>query len=82
MNDTNQKSTSQNIETLANVGLPGTSGFVGEFLILMGAFKKNVFVAIIASLGVILAAAYMLWMYKRVIFGKLENNELKKLSQL
>ena len=58
------------IFTLGAVGLPGTSGFVGEFLILMGAFKVNVLVATIASLGVILAAAYMLWLYKRVIFGK------------
>ena len=54
--------------TLAALGLPGTSGFVGEFLILMGAFKVNILVATIASLGVILAAAYMLWLYKRVIF--------------
>tara|TARA_B100001029_G_scaffold160401_1_gene148394 strand:+ start:1153 stop:2646 length:1494 start_codon:yes stop_codon:yes gene_type:complete len=68
--------------TLAAVGLPGTSGFVGEFLILMGAFKKNVFVAIIASLGVILAAAYMLWMYKRIIFGEILKNELKKIYDL
>ena len=57
------------IFTLGAVGLPGTSGFVGEFLILMGAFKKSFLVATIASLGVILAAAYMLWLYKRVIFG-------------
>ena len=56
------------IFTLGAVGLPGTSGFVGEFLILMGAFKKSFLVATIASLGVILAAAYMLWLYKIVIF--------------
>ena len=68
--------------TLGAVGLPGTSGFVGEFLILMGAFKKNFLVATIASIGVILCAAYMLWMYKRVIFGDLLNIELKKLADL
>ena len=68
--------------TLTAIGLPGTSGFVGEFLILMGTFKKNFLVAIIATLGVILGAAYMLWLYKRVIFGKLVNNELKKMPDL
>ena len=68
--------------TLGAVGLPGTSGFVGEFLILMGAFKVNVLVATIASLGVILAAAYMLWLYKRVIFGKLVNEKLFKISDV
>ena len=68
--------------TLGAVGLPGTSGFVGEFLILMGAFKKSFLVATIASLGVILAAAYMLWLYKRVIFGLVLKEELKKLLDL
>ena len=68
--------------TLGAVGLPGTSGFVGEFLILMGAFKKSFLVATIASLGVILAAAYMLWLYKRVIFGIVHNQKLKKLKDL
>ena len=52
---------------LATLGLPGTSGFVGEFLILVGAFKVNILAAILASIGVILAAAYILWLYKRVI---------------
>ena len=66
------------IFTLGGVGLPGTSGFIGEFLILMGAFKKNFLVATIASLGVILAAAYMLWLYKRVVFGDLINKDLLK----
>jgi len=70
------------IFTLAAIGLPGTSGFVGEFLILIGAFQKSFLVAIIASLGVILGAAYMLWLYKRVIFGKIENNDLLKLLDL
>ena len=70
------------IFTLAALGLPGTSGFIGEFLILMGAFKDNFLVAVIASFGVILGAAYMLWLYKRVVFGKLVNHELKKMSDL
>ena len=68
--------------TLAALGLPGTSGFVGEFLILMGAFKDNFLVAVLASLGVIIGAAYMLWLYKRVIFGKLINSDLKQMVDL
>ena len=70
------------IFTLAAVGLPGTSGFVGEFLILLGAFQKSIVIAAIASLGVIFAAAYMLWLYKRVIFGNLINKELFKIPDL
>ncbi len=70
------------IFTLGAIGLPGTSGFVGEFLVLIGTFKKNFLAAIIATFGVILAAAYMLWMYKRVIFGKIENEKLKELLDL
>ena len=70
------------IFTLAALGLPGTSGFVGEFLILMAAFKDNFLVAVLASLGVIIGAAYMLWLYKRVIFGKLVNQDLKKMIDL
>ena len=68
--------------TLAALGLPGTSGFVGEFLILMGVFKDNFLVAVLASLGVILGAAYMLWLYKRVVFGKLINEDLKSMIDL
>ena len=68
--------------TLGAIGLPGTSGFIGELLILMGTFKKSFLVATIASLGVILAAAYMLWLYKRIIFGEILKNELKKLMDL
>ena len=68
--------------TLAALGLPGTSGFIGEFLVLMGAFKDNFLVAVIASLGVILGAAYMLWLYRRVIFGNLINKDLLKISDL
>ena len=67
---------------LASLGLPGTSGFVGEFLILMGVFKVNFLVAVLASIGVILGAAYILWLYKRVIFGKLINSDLKKMLDL
>ena len=68
--------------TLAALGLPGTSGFIGEFLILMGAFKDNFLVAVIASLGVIFGAAYMLWLYRRVVFGSLTNNNLLKITDL
>ena len=68
--------------TLASLGLPGTSGFIGEFLILLGVFKDNFLVAVIASLGVILGAAYMLWLYKRVIFGNLINKNLLKMPDL
>ena len=67
---------------LGAVGLPGTSGFVGEILVLLGAFQKNFLVAILASVGVILGAAYMLWLYKRVIFGNLEKKELIELKDL
>ena len=70
------------ILAMGTLGLPGTSGFIGEFLILVGAFKVNYLVAIIASIGVILAAAYILWLYKRIIFGKLENNEIKKIKDV
>jgi NADH-quinone oxidoreductase subunit M len=62
--------------TMANVGLPGTSGFVGEFLTLIGAFQANTWVAVFATTGVILSAAYALWLYRRVIFGKLEKADL------
>jgi len=68
--------------TLAALGLPGTSGFVGEFLVLVGIFQKNILVAILASLGVILAAVYMLWLYRRVVFGKLLNSEIKEMKDL
>ena len=67
---------------LGALGLPGTSGFVGEILILIGAFQKSFLAAILASIGIILGAAYMLWLYKRVIFGRLEKSELKELKDL
>jgi NADH-quinone oxidoreductase subunit M len=70
------------IFVLAALGLPGTSGFVGEFLVLVGVFQINIFVAVLASLGVILAAAYMLWLYKRVIFGKMASSEIKEMTDL
>jgi len=67
---------------LAALGLPGTSGFVGEFLVLVGVFQKNIIVAVLASLGIIFAAAYMLWLYRRVIFGRLTNSEIKDMKDL
>ena len=70
------------IFTLGALGLPGTTGFVGEFLILIGAFKDNFLVAVVASVGVILGAAYMLWLYKRVVFGELINKDLKNMVDL
>ncbi|MBS0234017.1 MAG: NADH-quinone oxidoreductase subunit M [Proteobacteria bacterium] len=68
--------------TMANVGLPGTSGFIGEFLTLLSAFRANTWVAIIATTGVILSAAYALYLYRRVIFGALEKANLKSLLDL
>ena len=67
---------------LGSVGLPGTSGFVGEFLILVGAFKANRWVAMLATTGIILGAAYMLYLYRRVIFGKLTKDDLKTMLDL
>jgi len=68
--------------TMANVGLPGTSGFVGEFLSLMGAFRSNTWVAFFATTGVILSAGYALWLYRRVVFGKLEKASLMHLPDM
>ncbi len=68
--------------TLANVGLPGTSGFVGEFLALIGTFKVNIPVATLASLGVILSAAYALWLYRKVVFGTLTKPSLAGIRDL
>ena len=67
---------------LASVGLPGTSGFVGEFLVLAGAFQTNTWVAFIAATGLILGAAYMLWLYRRVIFGELTKKSLMTIRDL
>jgi NADH-quinone oxidoreductase subunit M len=68
--------------TLGSVGLPGTSGFVGEFLSLLGAFRANTWVALFATTGVILGAAYMLYLYRRVVFGKLTREDLKTILDL
>ncbi|WP_132859842.1 NADH-quinone oxidoreductase subunit M [Shimia isoporae] len=68
--------------TMANVGLPGTSGFVGEFLTLMGIFKVNTWVALVATSGVILSAAYALWLYRRVVLGDLIKESLKTISDM
>ncbi len=68
--------------TLANVGLPGTSGFVGEFLVLVGVFQVNTWVAAAATTGVVLSAAYALWLYRRVIFGTLTKADLKEILDL
>ncbi|MBM3486811.1 MAG: NADH-quinone oxidoreductase subunit M [Alphaproteobacteria bacterium] len=70
------------IFTMGSVGLPGTSGFVGEFLILVGAFRVNTWVALLATTGVILGAVYMLYLYRRVIFGKLTKDDLKSMLDL
>ena len=70
------------IFTMANVGLPGTSGFVGEFLTLMGAFQANTWVALLATTGVILSACYALWLYRQVIFGPLEKENLKTIADV
>jgi NADH-quinone oxidoreductase subunit M len=68
--------------TLGNVGLPGTSGFVGEFLTLLASFGVNTWVAFLATTGVILSAAYALWLYRRVVFGPLEKASLKSLADV
>jgi len=68
--------------TMANVGLPGTSGFVGEFLTLMGMFQANTWVAAVATSGVILSAAYALWLYRRVVFGDLIKESLKSITDM
>jgi NADH-quinone oxidoreductase subunit M len=68
--------------TMGSVGLPGTSGFVGEFLVLAGAFQSSTWAAAFAALGVILGAAYMLYLYRRVVFGKLERADLRDMLDL
>ena len=70
------------IFTMASVGLPGTSGFVGEILVLFGAYQLSSWVAFIAAIGVVLGAAYMLYLYRRVIFGELEKDDLKPLLDI
>jgi NADH-quinone oxidoreductase subunit M len=68
--------------TMANVGLPGTSGFVGEFLTLMGIFQVNTWVAAVAATGAILSACYALWLYRRVVFGELVKETLKTITDM
>ena len=68
--------------TMGNVGLPGTSGFIGEFLTLMGTFQKNTWVAMIATTGVIFSAGYALWLYRRVVFGDLIKESLKTIKDM
>jgi NADH-quinone oxidoreductase subunit M len=68
--------------TMANVGLPGTSGFIGEFLTLVGVFQVNTWVAAVATTGVILSAAYALWLYRRVVFGDLIKESLKTITDM
>ena len=70
------------IFALAGLGLPGTSGFLGEFLVLTGTFQKNYLVAMLATFGVVLGAAYMLWLVKRVIFGVTKNDQIKNLRDV
>ncbi|MDD5643679.1 MAG: NADH-quinone oxidoreductase subunit M [Syntrophales bacterium] len=70
------------IVTLSSIGLPGLNGFVGEFLILLGAFKANMLYAIVAATGVIFAACYMLWMFQRVMFGEVTNEKNKDMKDL
>ncbi len=70
------------IFTLGNIGLPGTTGFIGEFLTLIGTFRVNTWVATLAAIGTILSAAYMLWLYRKVIFGKLEKPSLFNIKDL
>lgn len=68
--------------TMANVGLPGTSGFIGEFLTLVGIFQVNTWVAMVATSGVILSAAYGLWLYRRVVFGELVKEALRTIRDM
>ena len=70
------------IFALSALGLPGTSGFLGEFLVLTGTFQKSYLAAMLATFGVILGAAYMLWLTKRVIFGTVNNSEIKKIDDV
>ena len=68
--------------TMANVGLPGTSGFVGEFLTLVGVFQVNTWVALVATTGVILSAGYALWLYRRVVMGDLIKESLRSITDM
>jgi len=67
---------------LASVGLPGTSGFVGEFLVLVGAWQASTWLAFFTATGLVLGATYMLWLYRRVVFGKAEKAEVIALKPM
>ena len=67
---------------MANAGLPGTSGFVGEFLVILGSYQANFWIAFLAAITLILGAAYTLWMYKRVIFGEIANDNVAELKDI
>jgi NADH-quinone oxidoreductase subunit M len=67
---------------MANAGLPATSGFVGEFMVIMGAMKANFWLALVAATTLVFGAAYTLWMYKRVIFGPVANDHVASLQDL
>jgi NADH-quinone oxidoreductase subunit M len=67
---------------MASVGLPGTSGFIGEFLVMVGVFKVTTWVAFLITTGIILSAMYMLWLYRRIIFGQLEKDDVKAMLDL
>jgi NADH-quinone oxidoreductase subunit M len=68
--------------TMASIGLPGTAGFAGEFLVLVGAFKVSLWLAVLGSAGMILGAVYMLYLYRRIIFGRLEKRDLMGILDL
>ena len=67
---------------MANAGLPGTSGFVGEFMVILSSFKANIWIAFLAATILVLGAAYTLWMYKRVIFGDIANDDVAELKDI
>jgi len=68
--------------SMASVGLPGTAGFVGEFLVILGATKVNFWLAILAATGMVLGAAYMLYLYRRVVFGTITRDDLRGIMDL
>ena len=70
------------VYTMASVGLPGTSGFVGEFMVLLGLFKSNIIASVFVATGIVLGAAYMLWLYKRVVFGAEKNKEIRNMEDV
>ena len=70
------------VAIMSSIGLPGLNGFIGEFLVLLGAFKVSYIWALLAATGIVIGAAYSLWLYQRVMFGKLENPENMNLSDL